>query len=608
MYPLGHGHSCSSNEWANHDDVFGEATVIHADKGFVSYWGGSNSTYWDEDDWLERGYFDAMFDTHLSGNLLTLTGQYSNVAACYSGLTEVTLWGSSREQYYWEIYNLNGDPSLDPFTRMPLAVSVDAPTVVPPVADTFSVTVTDSYGPVPTAMVGVSQGGALLGAGMTDDTGVAAFPIDAPSPGTDLQVRVTAHNHLPTDAFTLVAAGNDGVVVLDAGAYRCDSLVTIDVFDDGLAGSGPILVDLDAAPSGGHTLVELVQVSTSPVRFQGTATLGVNLVVSHGDLLTVTYHDDDTGSGPGDKTDTATIDCAGPAITGVTTSATHESISVAFTTDEPGTTAVLYGMSMPPSIPVADAALVTDHELTIDGLASCTRYFIEVHSVDALGNQTVDDNGGQYYVVDTAGWTTVLEEMFNSDPGWTIDNGGNAHGWAFGQPLGLGGYYGAPDPTSGHTGMWVYGVNLAGDYDNGLGDNQLQLTTPSIDCSEATSLSLRYWRWLGVENNSWDHARVQVSVAGGTWQTLWENGGSSEPGGSWVEMVHDLTSIAAGAADVRLRWTLGSTDSSVVYCGWNLDDVVLEGAMPCTPQDPPLFADGFETGNCDSWASEVGAP
>ena len=71
-----------------------------ANKGFVSYWGGSSITYWDGDDWLERGFFDSMFDEDMAGNQITIDRQYSNIAACYSGLTEVTLQGGN-EDYYW---------------------------------------------------------------------------------------------------------------------------------------------------------------------------------------------------------------------------------------------------------------------------------------------------------------------------------------------------------------------------------------------------------------------------------------------------------------------------------------------------------------------------
>jgi len=114
---------------------------------------------------------------------------------------------------------------------------------------------------------------------------------------------------------------------------------------------------------------------------------------------------------------------------------------------------------------------------------------------------------------------------------------------------------------------------------------------------------LRYWRWLGVESPTYDHARVQVSVDGGGWVTVWENTETID-GGSWVEEVIDLTARAAGHADVRLRWTQGATDTAWQFAGWNLDDVVIEGAFPCDGSSL-LFVDGFESGDCSMWSSEV---
>ncbi len=608
-YPIGHGHSCSSNEWNNYDDVFGESAVIHPNKGFVAYWGGSASTYWDEDDWLERGFFDSMFDEDLAGNQITIDRQYSNIAACYSGLTEVTLWGGM-EDYYWHCYNLNGDPTLDPFTRQPVAVDIDAPPVVPPAAsDDFEVTVTDAaIGPVPLAMVGVSQDGVLLGAGMTDDTGTASFHIDAPVAGSDMVVRVTAHNHLPTDAMVTVAAGSDGVVVLGGSLYRCDSSVIIDVFDDDLGGQGTIAVTLAALPSGGSTSVALAEIPGSIVRYTGIAVLGTDLTVADGDVITVTYYDENTGGGsPGNKTDQAFIDCAGPQISGVGLVATEGSVTVAFATSEPGTTVVRYGTSVPPTTVVSDPALGTAHTMELTGLDPCTTYFVGVESADALGNITVDTNGGLYYGVETMGWQIFLAEAFDSDPGWEIDNGGNAHGWAFGQPTGGGGDYGNPDPTSGFTGDNVYGVNLSGDYDNNLSTDQLKLTTPSMDLSQATSVVLSFRRWLGVETPSYDHARLQVSVDGGSFATVWENSETMD-GGSWELVSYDLTAQAAGSADVRIRWTIGSSDSSWQFAGWNVDDVVIEGAFPCGGNPGDLFGDGFEMGDCTMWSSAVEGP
>jgi len=606
MYPMGIGHCCLSNQWATNDDVFGEAMVIQPDKGFVSYWGGSNNSFWDEDDWLEKGFFDALFDADVTGNIGDWDRLFSNIAACYAGLSEVTLNGGD-ETYYWHLYNLNGDPTLDPFTRFPIALNVGASPVVPPVADTFAVTVSDgAVGPVPLAMVGVTQDGVLLGAGLTDATGTAEFPIDAPSPGSDLLVRVTAHNHLPTDATTMVAAGSDGVVVLDATLYRCDSTVTINVFDEDLSGSAPF--DVTLSVPGGSVPVQMTSVGSGIVQYQGTAVLGTDLIGAHGDLLTVTYLDNDTGSGlPSAKTDSAILDCAGPAISDVELIATESAVTVNFTTDEPGTTVVVYGTSTPPSIMVSDGLLGTAHSVTIDGIQACTNYFFELQSVDALGNLAIDTNGGEYHSVETAGWGVFFEESFNFDPGWEIENGSEpVMGWAFGQPTGQGqDSYGGPDPTSGFTGDNVYGVNLSGDIPANLAHDELMLTTPVIDLSSATSARLRFNRWLGVEQDSYDNARILLSVDGGaSWQTVWENGGETIDDLAWIEQVVEL-SAALGESQVQIRWTYGETDSSWNYCGWNIDDVIIEGAMPCDAL-PDLFHDGFESGDCTNWSMVFG--
>jgi hypothetical protein len=605
-YPLGFGHSCQSNMWAAYDDVFGEDTLIHPDKGFVSYWGGSNSTYWDGDDWLERGFFDSFIPEDMPGNLITLNGQFAQGAACYSGLTEVSLQAGKdgsrlpSESYYWYEYNLDGDPTLDPFTRQPIGMTVTAPGAVAPAGQDITVSVSDSArGPVAGALVAASQEIAgnvvLLGAGYTDGTGTATFHIDAPTAGQDLLVRVTAHNHLPADQTVVVAAGSDGVVLLDAEVYRCDGMVGIQLFDDDLAGQGTQDVTLSASPSGGSVTVTLTEVTGGAVvKFVGFAALGTDLAVADGDTLTVTYVDADDGAGGTDvpKTDTARIDCEGPVVSNVAVSATQDAMTITFTTDEPGTTTVIWGASTPPATVYEDTALVTDHSVTLAGLSPCTRYYFEIVTEDGLGNQTTDDNGGSYYHGDSAGWSVVLDEPLDTDPGWSIDNGGSANGWAFGQPQGLGGQYGEPDPTSGHTGANVYGVNLEGDYDNGLAEDQLVLTAPAVDCTEMTTVQLHYWRWLGVESPTYDHARVQMSVDGGPWSTVWENT-SRMDGGAWEEEVLDVTSQAAGHGWVQFRWTQGATDSSWQFCGWNIDDIRVEGSAPCQMcVDPPAWTMG----------------
>lgn len=185
-------------------------------------------------------------------------------------------------------------------------------------------------------------------------------------------------------------------------------------------------------------------------------------------------------------------------------------------------------------------------------------------------NET-DHDGDTVRLVDvTIGVPELVHEWrLDTNPGWATEPL-----WAYGQPTGGGGQYGNPDPTSGHTGLNVYGYNLSGDYQNNLSEKNL--TTTAFDCSELFSVSVKFWRRLGVETPTYDHAYVRASNDGTTWTTVWENGGEITDG-SWNQQEIDISAVADGQATVYLRWTMGSTDSSWQYCGWNIDDIEIWG-------------------------------
>jgi len=180
----------------------------------------------------------------------------------------------------------------------------------------------------------------------------------------------------------------------------------------------------------------------------------------------------------------------------------------------------------------------------------------------------------EFYSAGVGEMTAFYTADMDSDPGWTTEGL-----WAWGQPTGGGGQYGSPDPTGGYTGSNVYGYNLSGDYENYL--SETHLTTPAIDCSDRDGVQLSFRRWLGVEQPSYDHAYLRISTDGSSWTTIWQNTSEVDDGG-WVLEEYDLSSVADDQATVYLRWTMGSTDSSWQYCGWNIDDVVLS-AFHCDP-------------------------
>jgi len=181
----------------------------------------------------------------------------------------------------------------------------------------------------------------------------------------------------------------------------------------------------------------------------------------------------------------------------------------------------------------------------------------------------------------------------SSDPGWTTEGL-----WAHGVPSGGGGEHGNPDPSSGHTGLDVYGYDLSGDYVNDLPETHL--TSTAIDCSGLDRVSVKFWRHLNVETSTYDHAYLRVSSDGSDWSNAWENS-SEVTDSSWTQVEYDISDVADGQTTVYLRWTMGTTDSGWRYSGWNIDDVEVWGLESL--EELPLFADGFESGDTGVWSS-----
>jgi len=178
----------------------------------------------------------------------------------------------------------------------------------------------------------------------------------------------------------------------------------------------------------------------------------------------------------------------------------------------------------------------------------------------------------------------------DTNPGWSTQGQ-----WSFGVPLGGGSHCG--DPTSGHTGTNVYGYNLSGDYANNM--PAYYLTTTALDCSGYENVTLRFWRWLGVQKEEYDQASVEVSRNGINWRPVWYNTGVDLCDGAWIECTYDIAGIADGQSTVYIRWKMGPTNGSVIYPGWNIDDVCLLGdpinTLGVTP-DKGLLSSGFEGG------------
>jgi len=314
----------------------------------------------------------------------------------------------------------------------------------------------------------------------------------------------------------------------------------------------------------------------------------IQLLVADGDTLTVSYSDADCEGSPQTVEMLGTVDCTGPVISNVTVSDVSEnSLTVTWTTDEPSSSVVVYGETTPPGEEIILEAMLTSHTVTIPDLNDCTRYRFKVGSADEATNLTWDDNSGSYYSETTFELFVMLEANMDSDPGWSYQGQ-----WAWGVPQGNSG-----DPSSGYTGSNVVGYNLAGAYANNL--SSTYCTTTSFDCSDASQVYFSFYKWLGVESSSYDHASIEISSNGGSsWTTIWNHSGGSTASTDWTYEEYDLSSELAGHNDCLIRWSMGPTDSSVTYCGWNIDDVVVMYTAPCEEEcinNGDVNDDGFAT-------------
>ncbi|MEE2971861.1 MAG: M43 family zinc metalloprotease [Planctomycetota bacterium] len=209
---------------------------------------------------------------------------------------------------------------------------------------------------------------------------------------------------------------------------------------------------------------------------------------------------------------------------------------------------------------------------------------------------------GTVTVVVVSGPRPIVTWDMDEDPAWTLEGA-----WSWGSPTGGGG-----DPAGGATGSNVVGFALNAEYPNNLPETHA--TTPPVDCSRATETTLRFKRWLGVERSLYDHAYIRLSNdGGGTWTTIYENPDSSFEDTSWQDAEFDISDLADGRSDVRIRFTMGTTDGSVTYCGWNVDDVVIEGVVPDDEPSADLDGNGVVDGSdvgllLASWGPCTGCP
>ena len=168
----------------------------------------------------------------------------------------------------------------------------------------------------------------------------------------------------------------------------------------------------------------------------------------------------------------------------------------------------------------------------------------------------------------------IWSDDFETATGWNLTGE-----FEIGAPQGLGGQYGNADPAVAFQGTNVLGNDLSGDGDYGasIADHGETAISPAIDCSSSINTQLSFMKWLNVETSEYDHAYLDLSVDNGAnWIELWTNNGGVEDA-EWNSTTFDIAALADGASQVKIRFSIGVTDGSWFYSGWNVDNLVVSG-------------------------------
>ncbi len=604
---------------------FAEHWLRVADRGAIGYIGGANNTLWDEDYYWGVGYgpvvgsgatyeetgmgaYDGMFHDHGEGIGQWYVCQDAHVFCGNLGVQES---GSGYTDYYWEIYNLMGEPSLMVYFGVPDSNNVVLPMNILP-TDTEVVVSAE-----PKSYVGFSKDGVLLGGGLIGESGTAVIPIAGQGSTGVVGVVVTCQNKIPyaVDVPVMSVAGpylvHDHNVVMDGGG------------------------DGDGEVDAGET-VELVTYLRNLGSDPATNTVGV---LAETRALVIT---DDTETW-GTITPAEIKPCDDSfdfSVTAGTPDQTEIEFTLTVTCDE---TTFVHGFDVTVEAPVVDwiSCLVDDaaggdgdgmaepgetmdlilrvgntgHDdarnvtgvvwsssdlLTINDDTGAVASVPENGEADVVGfNVTVDPLCPEMSTIQLHfdltgdfGYSRSLEvplpiapfvEDFEGTLTWTINSTASTGAWEQADPEGTT-YNGEPcQPEDDHTpapgvqcmvtGPLAGAAASAYDVDGGI----TVLTSARFDLSEQISATVEYWRWYTNDfgsNPGEDWWTVEVSDDDGdTWEYLEH---TQESANSWQKMSFRLEDFIDLTTQVRFRFTAADEGGgSLVEAA--MDDFMLYG-------------------------------
>jgi hypothetical protein len=622
MYPLVCSHACLTGSFGD-TECFGETWVITPNKGGLAFWGASNYSYWDEDDILQRRGWDDYFTDP----------NYDLGTFCHVGLFEVYTYygGGGYSRYYFEMYNLLGDPSADIWVTPPNALTASHPEVVFIGQTELTVTVTSSGTPQSNALVCAYMEGQTYEVGYTDLLGQVTLQLNpAPLvPGT-MFLTASKHDRTPYLGSIQVMPASGPLVIYDSSI----------VDDDG---AGESLGNGDAGADAGETIelvVRLENVGVDPA-------VGVTATLSTIDpYVMITDNFESYGTIPAGGTvpcaDDYNFHIAGSCPSGHAI-AFHLDIQAA---DRPAWNADFNVLVEAPGLSITrviidDAAGGNGNGRADPGETFDYRVFvtnsgaedaIEVSADLTPGTSMITANQGTAGAALIApGAEVELTPPYNLTVSPTAPQPevytlwfGVTADWEYAvnlsRELPVGGFF---DDVETGTGSWTHYVGTTGFVDQWHRSSRRNHTTGggwswhqgdtgtgnyanlcdgclvSTPIALGTTTHLRFWHFMDAEVSGsypgycYDGARLELSVNGSVWQAIAPDGGypyrirtGGTPGPfpaetpvysgtstAWAQATFTVTG-QTGMAQFRFRF---GSDGATAREGWYIDDVEVSG-------------------------------
>ncbi|HSA21155.1 MAG TPA: C25 family cysteine peptidase [Myxococcota bacterium] len=589
--------ACITGSYGYGSDCWGEMWLAHQ-KGAILFFGSSNNSYWDEDDILEKALWDGVFQDGIT-RLADINQNSKLQTLAHYGPVDTM-------EYYFEMYNMLGDGTIDLYTDVPFVPAAMYPTEIPVGIDALDFSVTRGGAPVEGALVAV-RGIGVQQVGLTDAAGQVQILMNpAPADVGNLEVTITGHN-LQRHVGTIQVVPADGPYLVHAGHEVTSDGSTPVAPTPGRHVVLPIsLRDIGNDPATGiqatlsTTSAAAVLTQAAPV-FPDVAAGAVTRSTTHAELDTVAGAVD--GALIDLKLDWSTAEGAtGNTRFSVTVGRPHL-VYVSHTVDdsqglcdadgipdvgEPtlfavvvrndgsadanGVEATLSAADVDGGDPVALGAVPSGAEATatfevlpLAGLGCPALDQAFSLSVGALELPAPDVSGFTEMLQADIAMSTYTDDMEGAAPnGWTHAASENSDDWAY-------------VTSSSHSPTHAWWCSDPGT------NSDKHLDTPLISIGDTAVLS--FWQRMSSESG-YDGGTLEIGVNGtnfvdagpyitqnGYNDSNW--GGDEFWGGdiAWQQVLVDLSSFGPGSLKIRFHFT---SDVSTGYSGWWIDDLMVD--------------------------------